>query len=192
MNRIFSILIALSALLITSSLFAQPPAATSQTKIEAALAKRANLAERDIRSLGEIVGQAGVKIKMEGLVIFDIGRETDKVFGMRVVIADSGKNAQSDVSYLDKEDVDNLTANLAFINTIRKKWLVDGVAREHSEIVYETKNDFQIGFYQQDSTTTGFVKSDKPSASRLLLREFADFGKLKDMLDKAAAFLKPQ
>jgi hypothetical protein len=78
------------------------------TKLEAFAAKTGTLSATETYSLLGISGEKSCNIRFQVIVMYEIGREADKVQGLRVEISDPGRKNRA-VAYVDLDELDNLS-----------------------------------------------------------------------------------
>ncbi|HQJ39922.1 MAG TPA: hypothetical protein PK449_00005, partial [Exilispira sp.] len=124
------------------------------TKLEAFLAKKGNLIVKDFYKLGEVAGRYGSKIEFSALVIYEPGQESQRIRGLKIDITEGGKYERSNTSFLDLEEIESLSKALEYMGDLSAKW--QNIKKEYTEVVFSTKDDFNIGFYQIGSEQVSF------------------------------------
>jgi hypothetical protein len=165
---------------------AQKPAEAPQpsTKLEAFLGKHGRLIIKDFYDLGQI-SSAG-RVHMDGLVIYEPG-SPDKIKGLRVEVTESGSLERSNTSFIDLDELKSLSDAIAYVSDISKKW--QGQSHDpYTEIIYSSKGEFEVGFYQQGTKSNAFVSSGSIGKVNAFLKT-ADLDRLKNMVDQAISVL---
>lgn len=129
------------------------------TKLEAFLAKKGKLIIKDVYELGEVAGSYGSKIEFDVLVIYEPGQESQRVRGVKIKVSGGGKYERSDTSFLDFEEVESLSRAIEYMVDLLSKW--EGVNKGYTEVIFSTKGDFQIGFFQQGTKRRTFASSGR-------------------------------
>ena len=127
------------------------------TKLEAFLAKKGKLIIKDFYELGEVFGEYGSTVEFDALVIYEPGKESQRVRGVKIEVSGGGKYERSDASFLDFEEVESLSKAIEYIVDLLSKW--EGVNKEYTEVIFSTKGDFQIGFFQKATERFSFASS---------------------------------
>lgn len=183
------IMICFVALLMLVSTFAYGMEQTNKapsTKLEQFLSKKGKLLIKDSHVAGILKGQQyGTKITVDALTIYEPGKESDKLKGLRVEVYEGG--GRSDTSFLDMDEVESLSQAIAYMTKMLQKW--KGSDREYTEVIFSTKDDFQMGFYQKGSEVTSFATSGTVGVSRCYFNA-EDLPNLKLIVDKGNSLLK--
>jgi hypothetical protein len=154
------------------------------TALEAFLGKRGRLIVKDYYSLGRISGMGSIELK--GLVIYEPGG-TQKIKGLRAEVAESGRLERTNNSFIDLDELESLSQALTYMIDLAKKW--NGLARDsYTEVIYTSKGEFQVGFYQQSGKLGAFCRSGSIGPADAFI-EVADLEKMKTLVDQARALL---
>lgn len=129
------------------------------TRLEAFLAKKGKLIIKDFYELGEVAGSYGSKIEFDVLVIYEPGQESQRVRGVKIEVSGGGKYERSDTSFLDFEEVESLSKAIEYMVDLLSKW--KDINKEYTEVVFSTKGDFQIGFFQKGTQRSVFASSGR-------------------------------
>lgn len=156
---LFVILCALIVMPLTASAQVKEEARVEEpaTKLEAFLVKKGKLIIKDFYELGEVAGRYGSKIEIDALVIYEPGRESQRVRGIKIEVSGGGKYERSDTSFLDFEEVESLSRAIEYMVDLLSKW--KDINKEYTEVIFSTKGDFQIGFYQKGTERFSFASS---------------------------------
>lgn len=127
------------------------------TKLEAFLVKKGKLIIKDFYELGKVFGKYGSMVEFNALVIYEPDKESQRVRGIKIEVSGGGKYERSDASFLDFEEVESLSKAIEYIVDLLSKW--EGVNKEYTEVIFSTKGDFQIGFYQKGTERFSFASS---------------------------------
>jgi len=156
------------------------------TKLEQFLAKKGKLIIKDSHEAGVLHGQYGTKITVDALTIYEPGKEMDKIRGLRIEVHEGGRLERRDTSFLDMDEVESLSQAISYMITLLEKW--KGINREYTEVIFSTKGDFNLGFYQKGTEVTAFSKSGIIGAARCYFAT-NDLSKLKAIVDKGNSLL---
>jgi hypothetical protein len=156
------------------------------TKLEQFLAKKGKLIIKDLYEAGVLNGQYGTKITVKALMIYEPGKEADKLRGLRIEVFEGGRLERSDTSFLDMDEVESLSQAITYMIGLLEKW--QGKSREYTEVIFSTKGDFEIGFYQEGAEVTSFSKSGIIGAA-ICYFQTNDLSNLKAIIDKGKSLL---
>lgn len=182
-------LLALS-LAIPSNLFSQQNPAQPQepaTKLEAFLTKKGQLIVKDFYSLGKINGKFGAVIKFDALVVYQPGHEAQRIRGLRIEITEGDRLEISNASFLDMDELESLAKAISYMNDLLAKWQTEN--KEYTEVIFMTKGDFRIGFYQQGNLLNAFSSSGHIRSATIYLNWVKDLTAVKDIVDKSIKLL---
>lgn len=161
---------------------------TPATQLESFLAKKGSLLIKDSYNLGELPCSFGTKLSIDALVIQIPGNESLKTKGLRVEIKETGKYAKSHASFLDIEEIESLSAAILYMTKLMNDW--KGTNREYTEVIFSTKGDFQIGFFQSGTEQTAFSSSGNVGKVTCFFNATTDLEVVKKLADSALEVLK--
>ena len=153
------------------------------TKLEQFLGKKGTLIVKDFYRLGKISDNYGAEIKFDALVIYEPGQEIGKARGVKIEITEGGKFERSNSSFLDMDELQSLSEAISYMNDILTKWV--GIEKEYTEIIFSTKGDFEIGFYQEGMRATCFSSSGYIGKASCFFKSTNDLLSIKTKIDKA-------
>nr|CBX27925.1 hypothetical protein N47_G32490 [uncultured Desulfobacterium sp.] len=156
------------------------------TKLEQFLAKKGKLIIKDTHEAGVLNGQYGTKITVDAMTIYEPGKETDKISGLRIEVREGGRLERSNTSFLDMDEVESLSQAISYMITLLGKW--QGINREYTEVIFSTKGDFILGIYQKGTKVTAFSKSGIISPASCYFAT-SDLSTLKVIVDKGNSLL---
>lgn len=125
--------------------------------MEAFLGKKGELIVKDFYKLGEVAGRYGSKIEFSVLVIYEPGKESQRIRGLKIKVSEGGRYERSNTSFLDLEEIESLSKALEYMGELSARW--KDIKKEYTEVVFSTKDDFRIGFYQTGNELTAFSSS---------------------------------
>lgn len=192
LNKMAAAAVCLAMLTSCSSAQTRPQAQTqvnqkqqeTSTALEAFLGKRGHIIVKDFYSLGRVSGTGLIDLK--GLVIYEPG-SNQKIKGLRAEVTEASRLERSNTSFIDLDELESLSQALAYMSDLAKKW--DGQSREaYTEVIYTSKGEFQVGFYQQSGKLNAFCRSGSIGAVDAFI-EIADLAKLQVFVDQARSLL---
>jgi hypothetical protein len=157
------------------------------TKLEAFLAKKGKLIVKDSYDLGEVAGRYGQKIILQSMIIFEPGLESQRIRGLRIEINEGGQYERSNTSFLDLDEIDSLSKALEYMVSLSTKWKDENM--EYKEVIFSTKDDFKIGFYQAGIKQAAFSSSGYIGKTDCFFSSIQDLSSLKSMIDKGLKLL---
>jgi hypothetical protein len=170
------------------SAFAQEkPKGEPATKLEQFLSKKGNLIVKDSNSVGQITGQYGTTVDIEALVIYEPGKESERIRGLRIEVHGGGRLERSEISFLDMDEVESLSQAISYMVRILEKWR--GTSREYTEVIFSTRGDFQLGFYQKGTSVSAFAKSGIIGAATCFFPT-GELLRFKTLIDKGVSVLR--
>ena len=128
------------------------------TKLELFLAEKGQLTVKEFFALGKVSGGARTKTELTAVVIYEPGEEDERLRGLKIeVINAGGSYVKRESSFLDLEEIEGLLKAIDYVVSLSKEW--EGVQKEYTEVVFSTKDDFRVGFYQRGIKQKAFVSS---------------------------------
>ena len=157
------------------------------TKLEAFLAKKGKLIVKDFYKLGEVAGRYGSKIEFSALVIYEPGQESQRIRGLKIEVTEGGRYERSNTSFLDLEEIESLSKALEYMGGLSAKW--QDIRKEYTEVVFSTKGDFNIGFYQTGTEQGSFSSSGYIAKASCFFSSMQDLSSVKTIADKGLKLL---
>lgn len=161
MNRRAFCLVLLGILLVALSpisAVASEESSAPATKLEEVLSLKGNLFVKDFYEIAKVRGTLGTTVVLTALVIAQPGQEANRVRGLVVEVKESpGNYPKSSTSFLDPEEIQSVAKSLEYALDLATKWATSD--REYSEVVFATKGDFRVGFYQSGRKQQAFCSS---------------------------------
>jgi len=139
------------------------------TKLEAFLAKKGILVIKEFYDLGEVSGEYGSKVRVDAIIVYEPGKETQRIKGLRIEVFD-GERSQA--SFLDIDEAESLSKALQYMIDLAKRW--KKASRKYTEVIFSTKGGFKIGFYQSGNYQTSFVSSGYVAEISCFFKEWAN------------------
>ena len=156
--------------------------------MEEFLAKKGKLIVKEFYDLGEVTGRYGSKIELKALVIYEPGQDIQKEMGLKIQVTEGGKYEKSSTSFLDLEEVESLSKAIGYMANLSTKW--KDINRKYTEIIFSTRGDFQIGFYQKESKQAAFSSAGYIGKTRCFFASMNDLNSVKLLTDKGIEILK--
>lgn len=169
------------------SIFAQETKSEPSTKLEQFLSKKGKLIIKDSYEAGSLSGQYGTRITVGALTIYEPGKEVEKIRGLRIEIESGGKFERTNTSFLDMDEIESLSQAISYMLSLLDKW--KGTHRDYTEVIFSTKGDFKLGFYQKDTELQAFAKSGVIGTATCYFPT-SDLPKFKTIIDKGRELLK--
>ena len=157
------------------------------TKLEAFLAKKGKLIVKDSYRLGEVTGRYGSKIEFSALVIYEPGQESQRIRGLKIEVTEGGKYERSNISFLDLEEIESLSKALEYMSSLSVKW--KDIEKDYTEVVFSTKDDFDIGFYQSGIKQGVFSSSGYIGKATCFFSSMQDLSSIKTIADEGLKLL---
>ncbi len=128
------------------------------TKIEQFLSKKGRLYLKDFFNAGTVSGNHATSISVKALIIYEPGKDAQKIRGLKIEVYESGGRLEkSNSSFLDIDEAESLSKAIEYMINLIDKF--KNSYREYTEVIFSTKGEFEVGFYQKDSAFTAFVSS---------------------------------
>ena len=157
------------------------------TKLEAFLAKKGRLIIKEFYDLGEVAGRYGSKIEFTALVIYEPGQESQRVRGLKIEVTEGGRYERSNTSFLDLEEIESLSKAIEYMVGLSAKWA--GINKEYTEVIFSTKGDFDIGFWQKGTEQRAFSSSGYIGKATCYFSSMQDLSSVKAIADKGLKLL---
>ena len=157
------------------------------TKLEESLSKKGTLIVKEVRKAGTLAGLYSTMITVKALTIYRPGLPGEKTRGLNIEVKKLGRHERSNTSFLDMDEVGSLSKAISYMISQVKKW--KGSSREYTEIIFSTRGDFQVGFYQKGTEVQAFVQSGRIGTVNCWF-PVSDFPALKGIIDKGRTLLR--
>lgn len=157
------------------------------TKLEAFFGKKGELIVKDFYKLGEVAGRYGSKIEFSVLVIYEPGKESQRIRGLKIEVSEGGRYERSNTSFLDLEEIESLSKALEYMGELSARW--KDIKKEYTEVVFSTKDDFRIGFYQTGNELTAISSSGYIVKASCFFSSLQDLNSVKTIVDKGLRLL---
>lgn len=152
------------------------------TKVESFIIKKGQVIVKDFYDIGELKNYQN-KAVFNALIVYESSQEANKVKGLRVEISENVSGIErNNISILDKEEVESLITSIDYFIEIAKKWK-DQPRDAYTEVIYSSKDNFEIGFYQNNNEQKLFISSGYISKTTIVLK-IEDLIKIKNMAER--------
>lgn len=138
----------------------------------------------------EITGHwlAGGRISLEAAVIFEPGKEAERLRGLRVEVMESGKEAITRAAFLDLDEIQSASRAVGYMLEMAKEW--EGKKRDYSEVAFTTKDNFRIVFWQNGKEQRAAITCGLISPAKVYLANVQMLEQLRNGFDKALTVLE--
>ncbi|HEY7402597.1 MAG TPA: hypothetical protein VIB39_03680 [Candidatus Angelobacter sp.] len=164
---------------------AKPSDKAPGTALEAFLGTRGRMIMKEFYDVGALRG-TGIT-EMKALVISE-PNSARKIKGLRVEVTEAGQFERTNTSFIDVDELDSLSQAIAYMADTASKWSAQPHT-PYTEIIYTSKGELQIGFFQNGKDINAFCKSGTIGAATAYFN-IRTLPAMKDMVDKAVALLK--
>ena len=182
-----SLMIIALTLPISTQAFGGSTDAEARTQLEAFLTQKGILLIKEFYDLGTVPGMYGSEAHFVAVVIYEPGRENQKVKGLKIEITSGGRFEKKESSFLDQEELQELSDAIQYMIRLALEW--QGNNRNYTEVVYSTKGDFSIGFFQNGLRQTAFASSGRISKVVCFFSQVQELKKVKSLVDNAQDLL---
>jgi len=157
------------------------------TKLEQFLSKKGRFYVKDFYNAGKVTGQYEKHISVEALIVYEPGKEVEKNRGLKIEVYEGGPTEKSGSSFLDIEEVESLSRALEYMVSLINKFKDSN--REYTEVIFSTKGEFKVGFYQKNDEFKAFCSSGLIRQSTCFL-PVDSLPNLKSVIDKGLSLAK--
>lgn len=131
--------------------------ATSEagTNLRSFMAHRGAIIVKEMKNIGKFAGEYRNQLEMETLILRVVrGKEDNVVFGVVLKHIDEDGRDEATVN-LDFDELDELVAAIDFIKKTSSELF--GTQRDYTEVIYATKDNARVGFFQNLGSQTAFI-----------------------------------
>lgn len=153
------------------------------TKLEAFISKKGLILIKDFHSLGSISGMHYSSVTFKAVLFYEPGKEKNSIRGIKIEIFDDN----SESVFLDLEELESLSRALEYMFNLQKSW--ENNPKEYTEVIYETKGNFQVGFYKKNDTVNSFISAGYGKRVLCFLKTPDDLLATKSKIDDGIKFL---
>lgn len=149
------LLFVIISIMISTTIFAQgeETEAKPTTKLQEFNSKRGTLIIKDFFKVGELDVKYG-KTTVEVVNIYEPTKEKEGRKGLKIEISTSSKEK---AAFLDVDEVESLLKACDYFVETSKQWAT--IKKEYSEFIFRTKDNFEIGFYNDEDSLTLFLST---------------------------------
>src|SRR5690242_2896071 len=172
-----------------------PPVPTFQTalipapltKLEAFAAKTGSLLATESYTLIGIYGEKSCSIRLQVIIMYEIGREDEKVQGLRVEIADSTQK-NTVFAYVDLDELENLSRAINSMLDLNKKG-TSFTNPSSKELSFSSTSGLRFAMVQRD-TQKELVVTHRFSDDSCVINRDTSVIELKTAIDKVLEDLR--
>jgi hypothetical protein len=157
------------------------------TVLETFMGKKGRLLLKETYDLAHIGGRFGSSMDVKALTISE-PNSTQKIKGLRVEVNEGGRLERSNISFIDMDELESLSQGIAYMMKVANDWAGAG-HDPYTEVIYVSKGEFEVGFYQKGKETAAFCKSGNISSATNFI-SVADLPRVKTAVDQGLALLK--
>lgn len=154
-----------------------------KTKLEAAALQQGVLLVKDYKAPKS---KLSTQVLIEALSIYEPGREQSAVKGLNVTIIVGGTQSHNRAAFVDFDEIQGLSNALGSMFDTMNSWA--GSVREYTEVVYQTRGEMKVGFFQKGKGMTVFITMGREFPESVYL-DFNDMTLLKGAVDSASSLL---
>jgi hypothetical protein len=181
----------ISYLILFSTLFCQAPEDKNiqpNTKVGLFLASKGKLLIKQFYEIGKLTGSFGTIMKFDALLLFEPGQEDQRIRGIKITIKSEDKHGEKEsTSFLDMDEMESLSKAIDYSLNLIEKW--KNITSEYTEVIFCTKDDFKVGFYQKGTEQTCFSSSGYVSKVSCFFPSTECLIEIKKIINKGIALL---
>lgn len=129
--------------------------ANNGTDLRNFMASRGAIIVKEMRNIGKFSAEYSNYLEVETLILRVVREKNDSmVYG--VVLKHIDENGRDEASVnLDFDEIDELVSSIDFIKNTSNELM--GAQRDYTEVIYATKDNARIGFFQNLGSQTAFI-----------------------------------
>jgi hypothetical protein len=156
---------------------------TPKTKLEAISLQNGVVLVKEYRETGLKVGDA---VLIKALTIYEPGKEllAEKGLSIRILVSTGPLHYRT--AFVDIDEIQSLSEALGYMVETVKSW--EGTQREYTEVVYITKGDLAIGFFQDGKSVSVFLTVGRAFPETTYI-SYKDLTQIKTAVDKGLEIL---
>lgn len=163
---------------------------TPATQLEAFLAKKGDILIEEFKDFGSDSIPYGRSIGFQAVILYQPGVEKKKTKGLKVDLFEGTHMLSS--SFLDLDEVESLSKALGYMIDLAAKWEIEP-PKEYTRIVFTSKGDFGIGFWQNGHEQQAWATCGREEAESYFFKSSrAGLTWAKMRIDDGLEFLKKQ
>lgn len=150
------------------------------TNLRNFMAHRGAIIVKEMRNIGKISAKYSAVLETETLILRVVrGASDSMVYGVTLKHIDKDGSDEASVN-LDFDEIDELVSAIDFIKKTSEDLV--GSQRDYTEVIYATKDNARLGFFQNHGSQTAFVSLSTRSTMFL---ELSEIGKIQTILRTA-------
>jgi len=157
------------------------------TRIESFLNQKGRLLIKDVYILGKVSGLYSSSGAITAIITYEPGDKENSLKGLLFEINEGQSDEKSHSSYLDIEEIEDLSAGIASI--VRLAEAREKTENSFTEIVYTTRDNLSFGVYLGEAEKEAFITTGGPEKLTVFL-EPGRMGEVKRIVDYGHTLLK--
>ena len=115
------------------------------------------------------------------MTVYEPSKASEKIRGLRITV--HGEDGQNSISLLDMDEAESLSQAITYMINLLHKW--KGKSREDTDVIFHTKDGFELHLYQEGTNVGACAGSDGVFCAF----STDDFPDLKAIIDKGRSLL---
>jgi hypothetical protein len=157
------------------------------TKLEALAAKSGTLLATETYALLRIYGEKSCNIRLQVIIMYEVGREAEKLRGLRVEIADPAQK-ETVTAYIDLDELENLSKAISSMLDLNQKG-TSFTNPASKELFFSSTGGVRVAMLQRDTEKELVVSNTFAPGSCVVNRE-TSVVELKTAIDKVREDLR--
>lgn len=158
--------------------------ANNGTNLRSFMASRGAIIVKEMRNIGKFCAEYNNYLEVETLILRMVREKKDTVI-YGIVLKHIDENGRDEASVnLDFDEIDELVSSIDFIKNTSNELI--GVHRDYTEVIYATKDNARIGFFQNLGSQTAFISL---SSQASMFLDISKIGEVQGMLRTAKSHL---
>lgn len=159
------------------------------TEIEKFLSTRGLLIVRDYHTIGSLKTQSGEPIKLKAIKLYTPDDEKAARFGVQFERKTHEEYGRNYIAWLDFDEVLSMAEALSYMNKMATKMVNKLV--EHTEVEFQAKGAFRVGFYQKGKKQSAFIQLDEYGGEAVIASiQISQIQELRDLVETAIQTLQ--
>lgn len=146
------------------------------TNLRNFMAHRGAIIVKEMKNIGKFSAEYDNQLEVETLILRVVREKKDNViYGVVLKHVDENGRYEATVN-LDFDEIDELVSAIDFIKNTSSQLL--GTQRDYTEVIYATKDDARIGFFQNLGSQTAFISLNNRASIFLNISKIDDIQRL--------------
>lgn len=164
----------------------KPQNESPRTELGAFLAKRGTLVVKQFRKVGSLNGLYQTSADFDAISIYSPGTFESRLNGVRITLTSRAEYERQEDVFLDIDEIDSLSSAMVYTKQVADEW--QGQSREYTEVLFTTKDNFRIGFFQVEKKQQAFARCGFGQGVSLYLIETSDLLAIRAICDNAKKY----